>query len=137
MKTTLSPNTIYKIKKVEDLDKFFINEFVLYDAKETLGKYFEENKEPLTMKLVGTEHNYNWQKENYEKILPQKKMAEELLAKQLDSGEISQEEHEQKISRVIVIFDQSEKDIRSNIEAYEEYYKEYGTYDIIQFSDNK
>ena len=137
MKTTLSPNTIYKIKKVEDLDKFFINEFVLYDSKETLVKYFEENKEPLTMKLVGTEHNYNWQKENYEKILPQKKMAEELLAKQLDSGEISQEEHEQKISRVIVIFDQSEKDIRSNIEAYEEYYKEYGTYDIIQFSDNK
>lgn len=127
----------YKLKDPKHLYRYKIDDKVRSDAISTLSKKkIEFPDAEFHFALIGSEHNYKWLKEQYKLIPSEQERALSFLKQLLEIKDITQEEYDTKYQSLNNTYEHSDISIKNSIKEYEEYYKEYGTYDIIMFYIN-
>lgn len=132
MKKAISYGTRYKIESMDDLNKFHIPEKELADVSPVIAERI--HKGPIYMQLVGSEHNYNWIKENLKSVEIDLEIGLEKLKECFDKGEINQEFYDEKFQAFTQLSNKAIGDLEYKIAEYDYYFETYGNYDIIKFS---
>lgn len=121
----------YALVNIEDLYNYEMTDKQRDDAIITLqSKVKEDPNIKIYFSLAGSEHNYKWLSSQLEEIIKTRNG----VMKAYDRYPEKDEEYITRYNRVIDNYDKSIKNINITLSEYEQYVKEYNTYDIIIFT---
>lgn len=125
-------NKEYMIKKIEDLNKFKIDNKVKDYLIETISNLLnEDNCEKVSISLQGSEHNKNVMETTYKNLHKEHEKQNIFLENMFSSGKITKADLINRQNKLKKFQEESLNNAQEVLNSYKEWFEKYNNYDVI------
>lgn len=125
-------NKEYMIKRIEDLNKFKIDNKVKDYLIETINNLLnEDNCEKVSISLQGSEHNKNVMETTYKNLHKEHEKQNIFLENMFSSGKITKADLINRQNKLKKFQEESLNNAQEVLNSYKEWFEKYNNYDVI------